>query len=306
MQLAGGVGNKRMVETFHMLGFGAKTGIPVKGERAGIVIGDRAWTERFGRKVTPIDNALLSIGQAEAEATPLQICAMLSAVANGGRYYEPRLVKEIVAADGKVLVEDKPRLKVDLLKEGVKAADIATMHKGMWMAANEQGGTAYRMKMKDYEVGAKTGTAQAPPLPHEKEMSHNAWTMCFAPYNDPKYAVVVLVRNGAAGGAVAAPIAKIIVTGLKARDEGKTLPVHPLEPVVGNLKEIKEIPLPDDILGTLDISDDGETGDEAVDAGAVPSDIDDAKPIVPAPLVVPEVDAEGTVVPRSKPKPPRR
>jgi penicillin-binding protein 2 len=301
MQLAGGVGSKRMVDTFHMLGFGAKTGIPVTSERAGIVIGDKSWSERFHKTVTPVDNAQLAIGQAEAEATPLQICAMLSAVANGGRYYEPRLVKQVVASDGTVLVKDTPKLKVDLIKEGVKAADIATMHKGMWMAANEPGGTAIRMKMKDYEVGAKTGTAQAPPIPHEKN-PHNAWTMCFAPYNDPHYAVVVLVRNGYAGGAVAAPIAKIIVTGLKARDEGKTLPVHPLQPVIGNLKEIKEITLPEDIMDSLDITDDGETGDEAADAGSVPAE-EDAPPAVPAPLMVPEVDHEGTVIPHPKSKP---
>lgn len=299
MQMANSVGNKGMIDSFHMLGFGHKTGIPLPKEQEGIVIGDSRWMELPGKhhSPNPIDIAFLSIGQAESMATPLQLCAMLTSVANGGQYYEPRLIKRVVAADGTVLVEDKPRLKVDLIKEGVKAEDLAMIRKGMYMAVNEKGGTASRLKLKDVIVAAKTGTAQAP------GNTHNAWTLCFAPFDEPRYAVCVFVRNGTSGGKVATPLANLIISGVLARDAGKKLPLHPLEAVHGNIDPIDEIPLPEDVLASIDIADDpGETGDEAAEAGAAPiesrEDRQGAKN--PKPLIKSDVDEEGSVVPRAR------
>src|SRR5690606_26748459 len=110
--------------------------------------------------MTPALTAMLSIGQGDAMATPLQLCAMTAAIANGGKYYKPRIVKRAVASGGEILVGDIPKLEVDLVEAGVKASDLELIRKGMWMAVNQPGGTAGRVRMPDIVAAAKTGTAQ--------------------------------------------------------------------------------------------------------------------------------------------------
>jgi penicillin-binding protein 2 len=301
MQLANSVGPKGMADGFRMLGLGEKTGIPLPGEYAGTVIGSREWQRKNpNERPSPVNMAFLSIGQGNSLATPLQLCAVTACVANGGRYYHPRLVKKAVDRNGTVLVEDSPRLKVDLVKEGVKPADLELIRKGMWMAVNVPGGTAGRAKIPGYEVAGKTGTAQVNPV----LKLHNAWTIAFAPFDEPRYAVCMLVENGKSGGAVCGPLVHLVLRGILARDEGKRLPLHPLDPVVGNMDPIEEIKLPEDVLASIDVT--GETGDEAADAaaaaGIVPENPIQAQPsVTPQPTITPEIDEEGTVAPRRKP-----
>jgi penicillin-binding protein 2 len=311
MQMANALGPKKMADGFRMLGFGEKTGIPLPGEYPGTVIGSREWQRKNPNdRPTPVNMAFLSIGQGQALASPLQLCAVVSSVANGGKYYHPRLVKKAVAQDGKVLVEDSPRLKVDLIKEGVKPADLEQIRHGMWMAVNKPGGTAGRVKIPGYEIAAKTGTAQAEMVGSYQR--HNSWTMAFGPYENPRYAVCIFVHEGKSGGAVCGPLVHLVMRGLFSRDEGMKLPLHPLDPVPGKLEAIKEIPLPDDVLAAIDVTqDDGETGDEAADAaaaaGIVPGNPDNDQPaLTPSPTITPEADAEGTVAPRKKQEPTKR
>lgn len=306
MQLAGSIGAKGMVDGFRMLGFGEKTGVPLPLEYSGQVTGSREWQRKNPNlRLTPVDMAFLSIGQGNALATPLQLCSMISAVANGGKYYTPRLVKQAVDCNGRFFIEDKPRLKVDLLKEGVKQEDIDLIRKGMWMAVNEPGGTAGRAKIDipGYQIAAKTGTAQVNPV----LKLHDSWTMAFGPFDSPRYAVCIVVENGKSGGAVCGPLVQLVMRGLKARDEGMKLPLHPLDPVVGNIDPIQEIAVPADVLGAIDVTqDDGETGEEAAEAeaaaGIVPEDPHMGNPpVTPKPAITPEADEEGTVTPNRKP-----
>jgi penicillin-binding protein 2 len=320
MQLANNIGPKGMPDGFRMLGFGEKTGIPLPGEQTGTVIGSREWQRKNPNdRPTPINMGFAAIGQGNSMATPLQLCSMISCVANGGRYYQPRLVKKVIPRNGKPLVEDEPRLKVDLLKEGVKASDIDLIRKGMWMAVNQPGGTAGRVKippyevdgvkLPGYEVAAKTGTAQAEIAivdgkPYQR---HNSWTMAFAPFDAPRYAVVVFVHDGKSGGAVCGPLVHLILRGLLSRDEGMKLPLHPLDPVAGKLEPIAEIALPTDVMEAIDLTQgDGDTGDEAAEAeaasGIVPENPNANQPVTPKPTITREADADGTVVkPRRRP-----
>ncbi|MCW1914269.1 penicillin-binding transpeptidase domain-containing protein [Luteolibacter sp. GHJ8] len=311
MQLAGSLGPTKMNEGFRMLGFGEKTGVPLPGEYPGMIIGNRAWRRKNpNEKAEGVNMGFAAIGQGNSLATPLQLCAMICSVANGGRYYHPRLVKKAVDQRGNVLVEDAPRLKVDLVKEGIKASDIEFIRKGMWKAVNEQRGTAGRVKIPGYEIAAKTGTAQAEMVGSYQR--HNSWTMAFGPYEDPRYAVVIFVHDGKSGGKVCGPLVHLVMRGLFSRDEGMKLPLHPLDPVPGKLEAIDEIPLPEDVLAAIDVTqDDGETGDEAADAaaaaGIVPGNPENDQPAVaPSPTITLEADAEGTVAPRKKQEPAKR
>lgn len=300
-KLGNTMGSERLVNGLTMLGFGQPTGLEIPNEGAGRIPGTRAWKQaNRGRSLTPGDVAQLSIGQGDSLATPLQLCAMVSCIANGGRYYQPRIVKKAVMENGTVLVEDRPKLRLDLIKEGVKPADLELIRRGMWMAVNEPGGTAGRTAIPDVEVAAKTGTAQTA---DDGKRSHNSWTVAFAPYDEPRYAVAVLVQNGKSGGKVCGPLVHLILRGLLARDDGMKLPLAPLEPFYGNRDPIEEIELPEDVLAAIETTDAGETGDEAgnpVNVQPVVT-LPVETPITPEPTITPEVDEEGSVIPRAIP-----
>lgn len=302
--MANSIGPKAMVEGFQLVGLGKQTGIELPSERPGNLPGSRAWrVARPEAVMTPHAVAMLSIGQGEAMATPLQLCTMVSAIANGGKYNKPRIVKRAIAADGKIIIEDKPKLEVDLINAGVSTTDLALIRKGMWMAANQSGGTAGRVRQPKIEVAAKTGTAQTTV---DGKPSHNSWLIAFAPYEEPKYAVCVLVEHAGSGGAVCGPLANLIFRGLFSQDEGLRLPLQPQTEYVGHTDRIEEIELPTDVLAAINVSEieeaEGETGDEAGNlADETPTNPQAA--VLPTPTITLEVDEEGSVAPRAIPVP---
>ena len=256
--------------------------------------------------MTPVLTAFVSIGQGDTMATPLQLCAMTACVANGGKYYQPRIVRKAVSEEGKVLIAEKPKLVVDLIEAGIKAKDFELIRKGMWMAVNVRGGTAGKVKMPHMEVAAKTGTAQT--IENGKK-SNNSWVISFAPYENPKYAVCVLVQNAGSGGGVCGPLVHLIYRGLFAQDEGLKLPLKPQTEFAGNTERLEAIELPADVLAAIDanepfeLSDPGETGDEV---GEMVTDVTTPSAdntAIPTPTLTPVIDDEGTVIPRAVPVP---
>jgi len=298
-KLANMMGGEAMVHGFEMLGLGKRTGIRLPSEDPGILPGSKRWRTKLrpGHPFTPALVAMLSIGQGDASATPLQMAALVAAVANGGRYYSPRIIRRVVHPEQGVMVKNVPRLRVDLLREGVEPADLEKIRKGMWMAVNKPGGTAGRARLDDVEVAGKTGTAQTTDF---GKKSHNAWTVAFAPYDSPKYAVAVVVQNGASGGKVAGALVHIILQGLFAADAGERLPLRHLREVPGHIEEIEEIPLPEDATAALEIGDAGETGEEAP-ASDLPPLPPNLAPETPTPTITPPIDEGGTVIPKAIP-----
>jgi penicillin-binding protein 2 len=301
--LANTIGWRAMVDGCQMVGFGSRTGIELPAEKSGILPGNRAWrSANPGAVMTPALTAFLSIGQGDTLATPLQMCAMTACVANGGKYHQPRIVRKVVAQDGEILIADKPRLLVDLIEAGIKPADFELIRKGMSMAVNVPGGTAGKVRMAEIEVAAKTGTAQTV---ENGEKSHNSWVISFAPYENPKYAVCVIVQNAGSGGAVCGPLVNLINHGLFSREQGLKLPLKAQTEFVGNTDRLEEIELPEDVLAAIGVAgmaeeDLGETGDEIgplESASHIPEDESET----PVPTLTSEIDAEGTVIPRAVP-----
>jgi penicillin-binding protein 2 len=323
-KLANTIGWKNMVEGCQMVGIGKRTGIELPSESPGMLPGSRSWRAAFPSAVmTPHETAQLSIGQGSSLATPLQMCAVAATVANGGKYYRPRVVKQAVSDQGKVLISDVPKLEVDLLQHGAKPSDIELIRKGMWMSVNKPGGTCGKVKLPKIEVAAKSGTAQTI---DDGKPSHNSWVISFAPYENPKYAVVVMVQNGGSGGGVCGPLVNLIYRGLFARDlNGVKLPLKPLEKVLGNTDRIeKTIEISPELIASVEAGDTqptaeaiaaaapdptappaeettGETAEGVTDpAVTVPVPTEPAA-VLPTPTITPEVDAEGSVVPRATP-----
>ncbi|MDI6600541.1 MAG: penicillin-binding transpeptidase domain-containing protein [Thermoanaerobacteraceae bacterium] len=143
--------------------------------------------------------ALSSIGQADILATPLQMAMVASAVANDGTIMHPYIVKGIADSEGRIRYSRQDEAYLSPIS-GATADKIKEMMIGV---VNRGTGTAARISGID--VAGKTGTAEV-----QGKKSH-AWFIGFAPADDPKIVVAVIVENGGSGGQVAAPIARQVL-----------------------------------------------------------------------------------------------
>jgi peptidoglycan glycosyltransferase len=147
-----------------------------------------------------------AIGQFDVRATPLQMAMVSAGIANGGDVMKPYLVQNIKTVDLKTVSETKPESLHQAVTPEV-AGQLTQM-----MLDVVQNGTGKPGRIDGVQVAGKTGTAQTSP-----EKPPFAWFTAFAPANDPKIAVAVMIedanvpRNDIAGGALAAPIAKAVM-----------------------------------------------------------------------------------------------
>lgn len=192
-------------------GLGKKTGIELPSEQTG-TLAQRE--EGWG----PGDTLNASIGQGDNSFTPVQIAKYISSIANGGTVVQPTIVKTILNADGTEVPKEEidnfvnQKLGIDNTDDGIQInpENIQIAREGMRMATSEAGGTAYS-RFKDFkvEVAGKTGSAEAGVDENQKDIV-NAWFVCFAPYENPEVAVVVLVENGGHGN-YAAEVARDVL-----------------------------------------------------------------------------------------------
>ena len=186
------------------------------GEPPGLGLGDEAkgnlpnpQPRRRGQPNWTAGNTVIaSIGQGMVVTSPMQILAMISAIANGGTIYRPFVVKKIVSLSGEVLEEYEPEA---MRQVNVKPETLAFVRQAMLGVVNE--GTGQRAKVPGLPIGGKSGTAQVVKKGEEKrqaDLKDHAWFASFAPVDNPQLAVIVLVENGGFGGQVAAPVAKAV------------------------------------------------------------------------------------------------
>ncbi len=182
------------------LGLGSKTRIDLDSEVSGLVPNSR-WKESTQHMPWfPGDTIHMSIGQGYVLTTPLQMLDVTSSLAMNGQLYRPHLLYRVVdRTTGRTIFEKQP----ELLQE----ADITPAHLDFIKATMEKvvgsdNGTGKKARIKGVRVAGKTGTSENP------HGDNHAWFTAFAPAEDPKVAVIVLVENGGEGGVVSAPIAK--------------------------------------------------------------------------------------------------
>jgi peptidoglycan glycosyltransferase len=151
-----------------------------------------------------VDIARTGIGQDKLGATPLQMAMVVSAVANGGRLMRPHLVDRVVDPDGRVQEQVEPKL----YRQAMKPSTAASLRSMMANVVDEGTGAAANLGT-GVQVGGKTGTAE---LGNVTAGINNLWFIGFAPVQDPKVAVAVIVeKSPGQGGQVAAPIAKNVI-----------------------------------------------------------------------------------------------
>src|SRR6266567_737759 len=197
-------GAEPIVDWALKLGFGAKCGIPLHGEAEGRVPNDEYMKATHGRKLLNGDIANMSIGQGDVQVTPLQMAQAMGIVANGGTYYQTRLVQQVQTFDNKITTAYQVRAKRTL---NLSSQTLDQLHTGVIDVVNGPGGTAHQASLDNVEVAGKTGTAQWGPKNKERTA---AWFAGFLPADQPRFAFAALyegdVDSKVHGGSAAAPM----------------------------------------------------------------------------------------------------
>jgi penicillin-binding protein 2 len=202
-------GAEPIIEWAQRLGFGGKTGIPLRGEVDGRVPNDQFMKATHGRKLLNGDIANISIGQGDTQVTPLQMAQAMAIIGNGGTFYQTRLVQQVQTVDNEIVTAFQVREKKTL---GASADTMAQLRTSLVNVVNGPGGTAHQASMENVEVAGKTGTAQWGPKNKERTA---AWFAGFVPAEKPQYAFAAVyegdVGSKAHGGTAAAPMIAMIL-----------------------------------------------------------------------------------------------
>lgn len=217
------LGIDNMHDYLTRFGLGSATGIDVSGERNGIVP-SREWkrrnfSDRDNQRWYNGETVIASIGQGFMLATPLQLASATAALATRGKRYRPHLVAAVEdpLTGQRTLVQPEQAADVEISNEFYWENILEAMHDVM------QGprGTARAVGVgAPYSMAGKSGTAQVISIAQDEEYDEeeieerqrdHALFISFAPFNNPRIAVAVIVENGSSGSGVAAPVAKAVM-----------------------------------------------------------------------------------------------
>lgn len=186
------------------LGLTDLTGIDLPGEKKGFVPSSEWKVKTYGQKWYEGETLSVSIGQGAVWLTPIGMASLAALIANGGKFYKPRIVDKIVSPDGKVIKTFPEEVRRNV-KISQNALEI--LKKAMWGVVNEPNGTAFGSRTSVIEMCGKTGTAQTSSRASKND---HAWFVAFAPFSSPEIAISVIVEFGGHGSAAAAPVAKLV------------------------------------------------------------------------------------------------
>ncbi len=202
------VGINAMAKHLRTFGLGVKTGVDLPREYAG-VMPDKAWKmKRFKQPWYMGETVISAIGQGYDLVTPLQVARYTGMIATSS-LATPHIAREV---DGK-------KIEAEIKSMDFDAYYLSEIRKGMYDVCNTRRGTAFKTMSKlPIVVAGKTGTSQVTSIPQstqkrlkEEELAYyhrsHAWITTYAPYEDPKYIVTVLVEHGGHGGSTSGPIA---------------------------------------------------------------------------------------------------
>lgn len=224
-QVARRCGMEEIKKASESLGLGVKLGIELPHVQSG-VIPTPQWRRQHGHHWNGGDTVNSGIGQGFVQVTPLALATYVSSLATGKRVY-PHLIK---------LIDDHGRMDTDHLTPTdlpFTKEQLEIVRGGMFAVVNEPRGTApaARLDIPGVMMAGKTGSAQVKRVSRAmRESGHfnsmslpweyrpHALFICFAPYDNPRYAVSVVVEHGNAGASEAAPLAKQIMTDTLLRD----------------------------------------------------------------------------------------
>lgn len=240
-EVARRVGIDRIAAMSRRLGLGVELELDLPGQRTGL-IPTRDWRQSKGKLWNIGDTIVSGIGQGYIQVTPLQLATFTARLASG-RVVQPHLTRRLGGAlQPGHNPEDWPPL-------AVPERMLNMIREGMWSVVNEQSGTAPQAKLPDPKVAmaGKTGSSQVRRVSREMresgtfdseklpwEYRPHALFVAFAPYDQPRYAMSVVVEHGNSGAGMAAPIARDIMAIVLQRD-----PANRTDPPPAQLAEVK-------------------------------------------------------------------
>lgn len=220
--LAVKMGIDRLDDYLGLFGFGVNTALDLPEARSGL-LPTRQWkSEVRGLPWYPGDTVNIGIGQGDMLVTPLQLATAVTVIANRGRWVSPRMLKsgsDLTQASTSTRMDS-----IDLIPDHVWDLVIGAMEKVVHRGNQGYGenGTAWAYIGRDisYRMAGKSGTAQVVGIKQGEEydetelderLRKHAWFVAFAPVENPKIALAVLVENGGGGSQYAAPVARAVI-----------------------------------------------------------------------------------------------
>ncbi|MCU7859384.1 MAG: penicillin-binding protein 2, partial [Candidatus Thiodiazotropha sp. (ex Lucinoma kastoroae)] len=215
-ELARTLGIDRLYEFLSGFGFGQPTRVDLDGELSGLMP-SRHWKQQKRREPWyPGETLIVGIGQGYFLATPLQLASATATLANRGHRIRPRVVATIEQTDG--TLRESPMIVDDL--QPLNPDHWTQIIDAMSLVVEGTRGTARSIRSNEYRIAGKTGTAQVFSVKQDEEYDEeliskrkrdHALFIAFAPVENPRIAIAVIVENGGHGGSVAAPIARKVM-----------------------------------------------------------------------------------------------
>jgi penicillin-binding protein 2 len=212
------LGVDRLAKYAEASGLGSPTGIDLDKEAKGLVPTSGWKLRRMGEPWQGGETLSVAIGQGFDLVTPIQMLSLISSVANGGTRYKPLVVSRIESSDGSLVKKEVP---VPLGKLPASEKTLQFILGGLRDAVNKPTGTAWIVRIPGVIVAGKTGTAQVVRMEKDyKEvpiedisfrLRDHAWFISFAPAEEPRIAVAVLIVHGGHGSTAAGPVAREMI-----------------------------------------------------------------------------------------------
>ena len=201
------LGIPKLNNVLKRFGFGKKTNIDMPNEKKGL-IASAEWKKRnYNKKWYQGETAITAIGQGYTQTTPIQLALATAKLINPNKNLRPHLLKESSTSN-------YMQYRID---NSINKNDLDLVKKGMSLVTKEGGTAAFIGKTSSYNMSAKTGTAQVFGLKKGEvydesklpdKLKDHALFIAFAPSEDPKLVIAIVVENGGHGGSTAGPIAK--------------------------------------------------------------------------------------------------
>ncbi|MCX5892004.1 MAG: penicillin-binding protein 2 [Deltaproteobacteria bacterium] len=216
------LGIDRIAKWSRRFGLGQPSGLNLDKEALGTVPSTEWKKARFKQGWHEGETFSASIGQGYNLVTPMQMAQVAAAIANQGIIYQPQLVEKVESPTGEILFQSQPVVKYRL---GASPATLAAVQKGLEGVVEEAKGTGKAAFLPNIQIAGKTGTAQvvtAERLAQERQggkqvllgnkYENHAWFVGYAPADNPRVAVAVLLEHGGHGGSAAGPVARRVIT----------------------------------------------------------------------------------------------
>ena len=194
------VGEAALFRALRSAGIGHATGVELS-ENVGVMPSHEMKYKLYGYRWNRYDTALLSMGQGVVTVTPLQAAVFTAALANGGTLWKTHLIRRLTDQQGRTLWERKVESAGQLLLTGEQLEPI---RRGMFAVVNGDSGSGRNARVAGLEICGKTGSAEVGPRTDRRLI---VWFVAFTTYAERKYALAVMIEDGASGGGDCAPLA---------------------------------------------------------------------------------------------------